>query len=428
MPLSDMSIIRRSMTSRMFSTVTTVVTVGVAVGLMMLLLSMRDAGQQAFSRGTGNADMLITRDVSPLTSVLNGMFYADAPARPILFKEFQQLREQYPLAIAVPTQLGDSYRGLPVMATGLEFFTQYSVDPDFKFWETPDKQGWTLAEGRFFERPFEVVLGASAAAQTGLRLGDTIALTHGMPRDPMAHVHDEYSYEIVGILEPTRSAHDRALFTDLMSSWVLHAHDRRVIDMGPDTVTGPEHITEADKMITGIIGNVGPRKAVLPQVLSQLRADSRWTVAQPAGEVIRLFSIVSNIDQILLGMAAAVMVSSAIGVMLALYNSMEQRRRQVAVLRVLGASRGRIFGLVVTESAMIGAMGAVLGLVLAYVGSLVVVEIMRERLGLVFDPTFTPSWLLVTVLATVALATLAGVIPAVVAYRTPVAKNLKPIG
>ena len=428
MPLSDMSIIRRSMTSRMFSTVTTVVTVGVAVGLMMMLLSMRDAGRQAFIGKTGNAQVLVSRDSSPMVSVLNGLFYANAPARPILFKEYEQLRQSYPFAFAVPTQLGDSYRGLPVMATTTDFFTRYSADPTFKFWESPDQIGWALSEGRLFEKPFEVVLGATAAGQTGLRIGDTISLTHGMPRDPMAHVHDEYSYEVVGILKPTSTAHDRALFTDLMSSWVLHAHDRRLRDMGPDTETAAEHVTEADKMITGVLANVGPRTAVLPQVLSELRRDAQWTVASPEREVVRLFGIVSTIDQILLGMAAAVMVSSAIGVMLALYNSMEQRRRQVAVLRVLGASRGRIFGLVVTESAMIGAMGAVLGLALAYVGSLVVVEIMRERLGLVFEPTFTPSWLLVTVLATVALATLAGVIPAAVAYRTPVAKNLKPIG
>ena len=98
--------------------------------------------------------------------------------------------------------------------------------------------------------------------------------------------------------------------------------------------------------------------AVLAQVFDQLRRDTSITVAQPAQQINNLFTIVGNIDKIFLGLAGVVMISSGIAVMLALYNSMEQRRRQIAVLRVLGCSRGRIFGLVMTESAMLGLLGA----------------------------------------------------------------------
>jgi putative ABC transport system permease protein len=127
-------------------------------------------------------------------------------------------------------------------------------------------------------------------------------------------------------------------------------------------------------------------------------------------------------------MAAVVMVSSGIAVMLALYNSMEQRRRQIAVLRVLGCSQGRVFGLVVTESAMIGLMGAAGGLILCLIGGQIVAAVMKESLGLVIRPALDARWTLMVMLATVGLAAVAGMIPAVMAYRTAVAKNLKPIG
>jgi putative ABC transport system permease protein len=170
MALSDFTIIRHSMTARLFSTITAILTVAVAVALLLVLLSMRDAGRQAFRRGSGNMHLLISRDASPLVSVLNGVFYANPPQRPIEWSKYQEIASRYPLEFAIPTQLGDSYRGFPVMATTAEFFSKFQPDPN---------EPWALADGRFFQGPFEVVVGATAAKQAGLRIGERIHLTHG---------------------------------------------------------------------------------------------------------------------------------------------------------------------------------------------------------------------------------------------------------
>jgi putative ABC transport system permease protein len=122
------------------------------------------------------------------------------------------------------------------------------------------------------------------------------------------------------------------------------------------------------------------------------------------------------------------MVSSGIAIMLALYNSMEQRRRQIAVLRVLGCSRRRIFGLVVTESAILGVAGAIVGIVLAWFGAEAVAIVMNRRLGLVIDAGLPMQAMAAVLLATIALAALAGLIPALRAYRTAVVENLRPLG
>jgi len=422
--VSDWTIVRRSVTGRMFSSVTTVLMVGVSVGLMLTLLSMRRSGERAFERGSGDMHMLISNDSSPMVSVLNGIFYANAPANFIPWATYEGLRASYPFEYAVPTQLGDSFRGRPVMATTREFFTAFSPDAG---------SAWRVAQGDLFDGAFQVVLGAEAARATGLAIGDRINVFHGAPRDQGAHAHAEYDYEVVGILAPTGGPHDRALFTDLTSAWILHAHDRRALEPGgAPGLTTEADLTDADRKITGVYAKLASRgggaPAALPQVLAQLRARPDVIVAQPRGEIQRLFGIVSNIDQVLLGMAAVVMVSSAAAIMLTLYNAMEQRRRQVAVLRVLGASKGRIFGLVMTESALLGLLGGAVGIALAWAGGRAVAAVMWARLGLVIEAGLEARIALAVAMGAVALAALAGVAPAVAGYRTSVARNLRPIG
>ncbi len=434
MPMTDLTIIRRSMTSRLFSTVTTILTVAVAVALMLTLLSMRDAGERAFERGAGNMHLLISRDASPLVSVLNGVFYAGAPARPIRWDEYQRLTSPdssaaLPLDWAVPVQMGDSYRSLPVLATNGDFFTHFKPDPEL---------GWSLAHGRYFSKELEVVVGADAARRTGLTLGDTISLTHGVGRSsaagaPAPHEHGEFRFTIVGILNPTGASHDRALFINLDSAWILHAHDRRLADNPRASTTTLADLTDADRLITGVYLRAPTREgqsasAALPMIFSRLRADPTLTVASPSDQIKNLFTIVGSIDQIFLAMAAVVMASSGIAIMLALYNSMEQRRRQIAVLRVLGCSRARIFGLVLTESAMLGLLGALAGLALALIAGRIVSAVMRQRLGLVVEPILPLDAAALVGTGALLLAALAGLTPAVMAYRTPVAKNLRPIG
>lgn len=419
MAMHDRTIVLRSMSGRMFSTITTIVTVAIAVGLMTLILSMRTAVNDAFARGTGNVQMLISHESSPLVSVLSTMFYTEMPSTPIMWDEYERLDERYPFAWMVPTQLGDSYRGLPVVATTQNYFTDFMP---------ADRTPWSLADGRVFEDAFEIVLGAQAAQRTGLRIGDHLHLSHGDSKKPGAHEHEGFDYTVVGILEPTSTAHDRALITDLQSAWVVHAHDRRESIFGHGITTGPGDILDGDMKITGVYASLGSRNAALVQVLSALRRDAGWTVAQPADTVRKLFVIVGGIDQILVAMAAAVLLSSGVSILVALYNSMEQRRRQVAVLRVLGASRLRVMNLVLSESALIGLLGGTLGVGIGIGAGGAIAGVLARRVGVDVHPAMPIDGYLWMILATIGLSMLAGAIPAIVAYRVGVVRALRPIG
>lgn len=417
MSMSDWNIVTRSMRSRFFSSVVTIMSVAIAVGLVTLLVSMRNAGENSFKRGTGNVQMLISKEPGPLPSVLNSMFYAAAPGNPISWAQYLELKRSYPFAWTVPTQLGDSYQDAPVMGTDMAFFESF---------QPAQGVGWSLRSGAYFAAPFEIVLGADAASRLGLDLGDSISLEHGAPRTQGGHTHSEFAFTVVGVLEPTGTAHDRAMFTSLESSWILHAHDRREAIFGHGIVTGIDDLIDEDMKITAVYASLGDRKAALVQVLSSLRRDPNWTVANPSDTVGGLFSIVSNIDQVLLAMAVAVMLSSGVSILLALYNSMEQRRRQIAVIRVLGASRARVFGMVLTESAIIGLIGGAIGIVLALVCGMLVTSVLAQRVGIVVEPAFPLDGYLFIVLASIALSCVAGAIPAIVAYRTSVVRALRP--
>ncbi len=447
MAFSDWTIIRRSMTARMFSTATTVLLVGVAVALLLVLLMLRASAPKAFERGTGNMHLLISAEPSPLESVLKGVFLTQPPRRSIEWSKFQSLKESLTTGrsgYAIPTQLGDSYRGMHVLATTREFFDKFEPNPG---------EPWAFSGGKPFEHAFDLVLGSAAARATGLKVGDTLSLTHGTEEG--AHVHDEFRHTVVGVLKPTGSSFDRSLIGDLRGAWIIHAFDKRERDEHENeehTHDEPAHddehahdehsheppmtesdLTDADRLITGVYVRLQTREgsdvaANLPQIFDLLRRDPSITVASPRQEIDRLFRTISNIDRLFIAMAVVVVLGSGMAIMLALYNSMEQRRRQIAVLRVLGASRARVFGLILTESALIGVLGTALGVALALVGANAAGEVLKRMVGIHIQAGLPLRTLIVVAVGTLILACLAGVIPGVMAYRTSVAKNLRPLG
>lgn len=467
MAMTDLTIVRRSLMIRRLSTLTTVATVGVAVALMLVLLAMRESGRRALERGSGNVHLLLSRDASPLVSVLNGLFYANAPPRAIDWPEYAALLTRAggrtppivaQLEWSLPMLLGDSYRGYPVVATTEQYLERFEPVPG---------RPWRLARGRWFrwsleaqttleglspvlhwspqDASFEVVLGATVARRTGLAPGDKIVLRHGLRapaevRAPAAdpddehddNLHHAFPFTIVGVLEPSGTVHDRALFTDLASSWVLHAaefHERSArTDLSLDGFVREAYVPPITGALLRVRSRPGAATAsALPALHDALRREAAFTVASPADQIRQLLRIVAHVDQILLAMAAVVMVASSIAILLALYNSMDQRRRQVAILRVLGCSRGRVFGLVITESAVLGLLGAAVGVAISLAGASLVARIMYHRVGLTLEPHWSPELIMLMVLAAVGLASAAGLVPAAMAYRTPVARHLRPV-
>ena len=428
--MTDFTIVLRSLRVRLFSTIVTALLVATSAGLLLTILSLRSAGKAAFERGSGNAHLLVSADQSPLVAVLNGLFYANPPRAPLSQAKVSEIRRLFPWDFMVETQLGDSYRGFPVLATTPEFFTKF---------EPVVGEPWAPASGKFFDGNMQVVLGAACARETGLRMGAKLVLTHGSGAsreggegEEHGHVHREYEFEVVGILKPTGSPHDRALFVSLEISWILHAHDRREREGLEGKVTAAD-LLEDDRKVTGMLLRLPTRSgsnvsSALQQVFDTLRRDTSITVAQPADQIDKLFNIVANVDGIFIALAIVTLFSSAVAILLSMVNSMAQRRRQIAVLRVLGASQSRVFGIVLTEAAVIGLLGSVAGILVSVIALTIATAWLRESLGLIIAPDFDPRASVIVAAGAVALSALAGLVPAVMAYRTSVSTQLRPLG
>lgn len=451
--MTDLRLVLRSLLARPTSTVVTALLIAIAVALLLSMRSLREAGRDSFTRGVGNAHLLVSAESSPLVTVLNGLFYANPPRAPISQAKISEIVEGFPWAMAIPTQLGDSFLGHPVVATTPAFLEEFEPAPG---------EPWRFAKGRNFEGPFEVVLGSRAARDSGLDLGSRLHLTHGTGRsredtpaktdsadgpviggpvdaevhdhvhcDEAGHVHDEVVFEVVGILEPSGTHHDRIVVADLEGGWLVHAFDRRAAEGRPEP-TSVDDLEDADRLVTGLLLRTPTRAgrgsaAIVQQAFDRLRRDPAITVASPSTQVDNLFGIVADLDAVFLALGAGILVSGSFSVMLALWNSMELRRRQIAVLRVLGCTRGRVLGLVLTESALIGLFGALVGVGLAVAGGDLAAGLLASRTGVVIDPSVELRGAVLVSAATVVLASLAGLAPAIRAYRTPVADNLRPL-
>lgn len=431
MALGDGRIIVGSLVSRRFQTVTTMLTVAIAVGLLLTILSMRDATRQTLERGAGNMHLVVSAEPSALVSVLNAVFHAGTPSRALPWLTVQQLERDPRVAYAAAIQQGDSFEGLPVVAVQPSFFEQFSPDPGYDPTRPGSGKPWAVAKGRVIADRFEAVLGWQAARQSGLGVGDRITLTCGLAG---GLVHEGFAYEVVGVMAPSGTPHDRAVFADLASGWIIHAQDKRDRQAGgrADRVQLAD-LSSADRLVTAVYVRAVVREgrqasSVLAELASDLRRNPTLTVASPASQIDALFRIVSRVDRLLVAMGFVVLVSGSVSIMLALYSAGQLRRREIATYRVLGASRGRIVAWVLAEAVLLGLGGALVGVALSLAGSWAVALGLKAQLGLVVEPGLSLAALGGVCVSAALLAAMAGVAPAVLAYRTPVAEHLRPIG
>jgi len=317
----------------------------------------------------------------------------------------------------IPFVTGHSYAGFRVNAIDARFFSDFDYLPGRHFSFRTEDGG----QGRVFEARDEAVAGADVARALDLTLGSTFNPTCGVnPGDP---VHHRDNLRFVGIMAPTGTPHDRAIYIPLQTFYTLEGHGQDVQAMALDD----EHreISGAYLRIKRIRGGV------LHPGIQDLKYDiGQSTQAQlviPNEVLPRLFGIIGWVDRVLLGIAVLVTALALLFLFVALVSALRERRRDLALLRCLGATRRTIFGLVLTESVFIAGVGAVLGLALGHGIIAVGCELVRVETGLRFSALYISAadvWLFP---ALALLGSVAGLVPAVQAYRLGVLRNLAPV-
>lgn len=450
--MTDLDIIAKSLRARLLSTVITVLLLAVPAAILLVLMTTRAGARSAFERGAGNMHVVISGNTSPVASVLENVFYAGVPQTVIPFEKWTELRQDRRAAFVIPVLQGDSVGGFPTVATTADMFSapapaaavspvagdaaspatdsrrRNEPPPPFM----PDGQRpFELASGRFFAPgeagTFDVVLGAVAARGLRKGVGDQLVMAHGAAGETPSHTHDDHPFTVVGVLRPTGTPHDRAVFITLESTWIVHADENRRVAArrGGPAFVEPEagNLTPAEKPVSSLY--VRGRTPVAADGVRRSAEAMGLGGALVGPAVTRLFRIVGGLDPILVGLVVLVALSGAASITLAMYNSMDQRRRQTAVLRVLGASRPRVFAMVLTESAAIGIAGGVLGALLAQGAMAVVARVLLDAAAVAVPFWLDPLDVLLVFCGSVMLACGAGLLPALLAYRTPVVLGLR---
>jgi putative ABC transport system permease protein len=396
-------IVLKSLRQHALSTVVAAFSIALATGLLMAVWVVKEQAHRNFTGMTGGFDAVLGARGSKLQLVLNSVFHLEESPGNITWADHLEIQKHPGVALALPVAMGDNYKGYRLVGTTSNLFTEVEYAPGRRLTVRPGGRPFT-------EGYTEAVVGSFVAQRLGLRYGDQFHPYHGL----LYNEHEEHAetYTVVGILEPSNTPADRVIWIPLEGIQNMKGHN-----------------PNASLDISAVL--VKLRAPAAGQMLSQQinRKDHRLTFAWPIAQITaQLFDKIAWFDRVLALVAWLVALVAAGSILASIYNSMNERRHEIAILRALGAHQRTIFGAVVLEGAAMAALGVLAGF-LFYAGLMgAVAGVIRAETGIVLDP-FAPNAVMVWgPLGLVALGALAGVVPAIKAYRTDVAEHLVPTG
>jgi putative ABC transport system permease protein len=327
----------RYLWSRPLATVLNLLLLSLGLASITLVLLTRAQIDRAFDRDLAGIDAVVGAKGSPLQLILAGVFHLDVPPGNIPLAEVQALREDPRVARLIPLSLGDSYRGYRIVGTHRDYVLHY---------------GAAVAQGHLWAAPMEAVLGADVAAATGMKPDDRFAGAHGLGDGGSAHASQPY--QVSGVLAPCRCVLDRLVLTATESVWQLHEAHHAPDEKDHDEADEKREITLA------LIQYKSPLAAVsFPR---HVNTSTSMQAAAPALEITRLLRMVSVGADVLRGVGVVLLLTAALSVFIALWNAVRERRADLAMLRMLGASPRKLATLLVCEALWLAVFATVLGL------------------------------------------------------------------
>jgi len=456
----------RSIQQRSLSSVLTAVAMGLGVALVVCVLVIHGVVKKSFDRGAGGYNLIVGANKGgQLQLVLNTVYHLSRPIGNIPYTYYEALVDHPYVEAAYPLCMGGSYKDHRIVGTMPDMFDdlEYSEGKNYEF-EEPNRNF-------YYDEFFCAVVGPTAARKTGLKLGDTFQITHGVKEGGEPHAD---KFTVVGIFEPTGTPNDRAIFVNIEGFFRLKGHvhaepdaidpeettaspadekgdtpgapgetehdthspdhaeavENAEEDHAEDSHAGHDHdgeIPAERKKVTAIL--VCTSEENLVEAMNLQREINGQTVAQavvPGDVITELFDgIVGNVQLVLLILVVMVVVVAGLGLLVSIYNSMSERRHDIAVMRALGASRVTVMVIILLESILLSLGGGFIGLLLGHGTIGAFSSRITEETGVVvramqFQPTE-----LILIPGLIILASIVGYLPALSAYRTDVAKSLQ---
>ena len=388
-----------------------------SVAIITTLILVEKQFEEQFSSNIEDVDLVLGAQGSPLQLILSSVYQVDAPTGNINFDSAKVWMQNPFVEKAIPLAFGDNYRGYKILGTTTDYLEKYKA---------------TLAEGKLFEKNFEVVIGSEIAQKLNFKIGDEFFGSHGDAEE--GEVHDEFAYKIVGIAKPTGKVVDNLILCTIPSVWQMHhEHDENPAhgEEGHVHADGEEHQHEADLTldepnmeITAVLLKLRNQMAKLTwqRIVPQ---NTKMQAVSPAFEVNRLFGLFGIGISALQYLAYGIMLISGISIFIALYNTLKERKNEFALMRVNGAKRVQLLTVVMIESILLCVVGFIFGTVLGRVA----ISLLSKSSEADFKMSFNPYEFLwekegTLFLLTIFVGFIAALIPAIKAYNLNISKTL----
>lgn len=409
----------RSLWNRRVTALLTISAIAVSVALLLGVQKLRTAARESFANTVSGVDLIVGARSGPLNLLLYSVFRVGDATANVSWKSYQKIASHPDVAWTIPISLGDSHRGFRVMGTNTDYFRHYHYG---------GTHALSFTTGAPFDDLYDTVLGADVARTLGYKLGDSIVVAHGIGNVSFAE-HKDKPFRVVGILAKTGTPVDRTVHVSLEAITAIHidwqsgmqapagfrtsAEDARKHNLTPDSITACL---------------VGMRSKVMTFTMQRAINDYRQEpllAVLPGVALSQLWDLVGIADTALMIVAAFVVLAGLLGMLTAILTSLNERRREMAILRSVGARPQHIFGLMIAEAGLLAALGVLSGILLTYAIVLAGRPILETRFGVFVGLSALSAYELAILTAIVLAGLLMGLLPAFRAYRNTLSDGLQ---
>ncbi|EGQ8519185.1 ABC transporter permease [Vibrio parahaemolyticus] len=399
----------KSLMNRKATAVLTIMTVAISVILLLGVERIRTQAKDSFANTISGTDLIVGGRSGQVNLLLYSVFRIGNATNNIDWKSYQEFSQHRAVDWAIPISLGDSHKGFRVMGTNHSYFEHYKYG---------SKQSLTFSKGKEFNGLFETVLGSDVAKQLGYQIGSEIIIAHGIS-DVGFSRHDKLPFKVVGILAPTGTPVDKTVHVSLEAIEAIHVGWESGARLGP--TPDAKVLQERDfqpKQITAML--VGLKSRI--QTFALQRQINNYpkeplSAIMPGVALHELWGMMSVAEQALMAVSGFVVIAGLLGMLSSLLTSLQERRREMAILRAMGARPRHVFSLLISEASLLTAAGIVTGVLGLYAILALLQPLIQQHYGinLTLSTLSAYEWMLLSFVQCAGIVI--GFIPAFRAYR-----------
>ncbi len=393
----------------------TIVAIALSVALFLGVEKIRTGAKASFADTISGTDLIVGARSGSVQLLLYSVFRIGNATNNVTWESYLDIAARDDVDWIVPISLGDSHRQFRVMGTTNAFFEHYKYRQG---------RGLEVAEGVIMDDLFDTVIGADVAATLGYRVSDPIVVSHGLASFVE---HSDQPFQVSGILAKTGTPVDRTVIVSLEAIEAIHVDWQSGAQI-PGQATPSDEIRQMNltpqAVTAALIGVESPLQTFALQRAINTYPQEPLLAILPGVALQELWGIVGIAETALLAVSAMVVVTALIGMMATIFSSLNERRREMAIFRAMGASPTIVLGLLVLEASLTAAIGALLGIGLLYLGLVVAQPVLDAAYGLwlpIDAPTLYEVWV---VLGVIAAGAIVSGVPAIRAYRLSLADGM----